>query len=266
MRKLTLVVAFLALTGILAGAVIAATISGTAHGDVLRGTAAADTIHGNAGNDTIYGNAGNDKLYGGAGNDKLYGGAGNDKLYGGAGNDYLVGGAGSDVISCGAGIDTVLKDANDRVGKDCEIVKGGALQKGVAKPGHYIGKTSQMEKVEFTVSSDGRYMPSGTWWYNLSCDPPDRISPNENFFVRDGAPLLLSVSGTAGGTSDNISDDPDFTTALVWAMTVTKNGTASGSFKVNQTRIQEGTTFTCWSSEQTWTAAWVDNNTAKIPH
>jgi Ca2+-binding RTX toxin-like protein len=257
MRKLTPLVALLTLTGILAGAVIAATISGTAGGDVLRGTAAADTIHGNAGNDTLYGNGGNDKLYGDAGN---------DKLYGGAGNDYLVGGAGSDVFSCGAGKDTVLKDANDRVGKDCEIVKGGALQKGVAKPGHYIGKTSQMEKVEFTVSSGGRYMPSGTWWFNLSCDPPDRISPNENFFVRNGTPILLSVGGTAGGASDDISDKPEITTALVWKITVTKNGTASGSFKVDQTRIQEGTTFTCWSSDQTWTATWVDNNFTPIPH
>ena len=255
MRKLTPLVALLTLTGILAGAVIAATISGTAKGDVLRGTAAADTIHGNAGNDTIYGNGGNDKLYGDAGNDKLYGGEGDDKLYGGPGNDYLVGGPGKDIISCGPGKDTVIKDSKDKVGKDCEIVKGGALQKGVAKPGHYIGKTSQMEKVEFTVSPDGRWVTSGTWWFNESCDPPDRISPNESWFIRKEAPFLLSVGGKTGeGHADDISPDPNITTAWTGDMTVTKDGTASGKFEIKQTRVQEGTTFTCWSSEQTWTA------------
>ena len=91
---------------LLAGAVSAKTITGTARNDVLRGTAAADT------------------LYGKGGADKLYGLAGNDRVVGGPGNDLLVGGAGADTLSCGPGRDTASADAKDRVGADCEVVRG----------------------------------------------------------------------------------------------------------------------------------------------
>jgi Ca2+-binding RTX toxin-like protein len=46
-----------------------------------------------------------------------------DRLDGGPGNDTIYGGPGADTLSCGPGRDTVVTDAQDRVAKDCEVVK-----------------------------------------------------------------------------------------------------------------------------------------------
>jgi lysophospholipase L1-like esterase len=80
-----------------AGVAWAGTINGTPRADALRGTPGAD---------------------------KLYGKAGNDRLFGYAGNDLLVGGAGADLLACGTGRDVAIADGKDRVGKDCEVVRG----------------------------------------------------------------------------------------------------------------------------------------------
>jgi hypothetical protein len=97
--------AFSALT-LAAGSVWAATINGTARNDTLRGGARADKISGKAGDD------------------KLYGAGGNDVLVGGAGSDILVGGVGADEIRCGPDRDTAIRDVQDKVAKDCEVVRG----------------------------------------------------------------------------------------------------------------------------------------------
>ena len=91
---------------------------------IATATVGAATITGTAGSDTLKGGAKADKLNGKGGNDKLYGAGGNDVLVGGAGNDLLVGGPGADTLSCGAGRDTARGDAKDKVGKDCEVVRG----------------------------------------------------------------------------------------------------------------------------------------------
>ena len=88
------------------------------------GTMWAAVIPGTGGNDTLRGTARADSLYGKGGNDRLLGLAGNDLLVGGPGNDRLTGGPGSDRLSCGRGRDTANADAKDRVGSDCESVKG----------------------------------------------------------------------------------------------------------------------------------------------
>src|SRR5439155_6316862 len=72
---------------------------------------------------SIVGTAGNDVLRGTAHADKLYGKAGNDSLYGLAGNDYLNGGPGADRLVCGPGKDIAVADTEDKVGKDCEVVR-----------------------------------------------------------------------------------------------------------------------------------------------
>jgi len=91
---------------------------------VFVGTIWAAVIPGTGGNDTLRGTARADSLYGKGGNDRLLGLAGNDLLVGGPGNDRLTGGPGSDRLSCGRGRDTAIADARDRVGSDCESVKG----------------------------------------------------------------------------------------------------------------------------------------------
>lgn len=99
------------------------------------GTAGPNVLRGGLGNDTLRGLGGNDRLYGGSGNDRLFGGAGNDRLEGHRGRDLLEGGPGNDTvvardkavdtIRCGAGRDLVTADRNDRVAKDCEVVRRG---------------------------------------------------------------------------------------------------------------------------------------------
>jgi RTX calcium-binding nonapeptide repeat (4 copies) len=85
---------------------------------------------------TVYAGDGNDRITGGVGGDDLWGGNGNDSLSSvpGYGGDIFYGEAGDDSINsrlnpladsvvCGGGVDTVVADALDRVGPDCENVQ-----------------------------------------------------------------------------------------------------------------------------------------------
>ena len=85
---------------------VAARIVGTPRNDVLRGTAKADHLDGRGGHD------------------RLFGLAGDDLLVGGPGNDLLTGGPGVDRLRCGPGWDVAVVAAGDRVGVDCEAVRG----------------------------------------------------------------------------------------------------------------------------------------------
>jgi Calx-beta domain/RTX calcium-binding nonapeptide repeat (4 copies) len=99
-RSIIFTFAAVALMGLLAMTALAATtgtINGTAKNDVLKGTAKADVLNGKAGN---------------------------DKLFGMAGNDTLIGGPGADTLDCGSGNDTAVFDAQDKLVKSCEILKG----------------------------------------------------------------------------------------------------------------------------------------------
>ena len=62
-----------------------------------------------------FGNAGNDRLEGGKGRDILDGGTGKDTILA---RDKAI-----DTIRCGAGKDIVTADRNDKVAKDCEVVR-----------------------------------------------------------------------------------------------------------------------------------------------
>jgi len=106
---------------------------------IVSASAVAANIGGTAKNDTLRGTTKADKLYGKAGNDKLYGLAGDDYLNGGGGNDLLVGGPGADTIVCGPGTDTAVADSADKIGADCENVKG------LAKPAVSVADASQAE-------------------------------------------------------------------------------------------------------------------------
>lgn len=99
-------------------------LTGGASADKLSGGAGADRLDGGSGNDTLSGGSGNDRVSGGGGNDKLSGGAGRDTLRGGAGRDRInAKGGGRDTIDCGPGRDTVTADRNDRVARNCEVVR-----------------------------------------------------------------------------------------------------------------------------------------------
>jgi Ca2+-binding RTX toxin-like protein len=98
----------------------------------IRGSAASETLRGGAGADVICALAGRDRIVAGARHDVVYGGQGDDVIDGGPGRDWLFGSAGadrilardgrSDVVDCGPGRDSVVADAVDTLGGDCERV------------------------------------------------------------------------------------------------------------------------------------------------
>lgn len=91
---------------------------------VVASTAGAATVTGTPRNDTLRGTAKGDKIDGRGGNDRLFGRAGNDLLLGGPGSDLLDGGPGNDTLRCGAGPDIAQASPGDRIGRDCETVRG----------------------------------------------------------------------------------------------------------------------------------------------
>ena len=110
-------------------------IAARAGDDCASGGAGADRVSGEGGRDRVSGNSGNDRLFGGAGRDRVIGGSGRDRLSAGGGRNRLSGGGGNDRIGarndqvdrirCGAGNDRVTADLNDRVARDCELVRRG---------------------------------------------------------------------------------------------------------------------------------------------
>jgi Ca2+-binding RTX toxin-like protein len=88
--------------------------------DFLSGGSGADELRGGPGPDVLRGDSGNDVLRGGAGVDTLAGGPGDDRLY--AWGDGRRGRSG-DTVDCGAGQDIAFVDRNDRVAKNCEVVR-----------------------------------------------------------------------------------------------------------------------------------------------
>jgi hypothetical protein len=144
----------------------------------------------------IVGSNGNDTLRGTPAADKLYGKKGNDTLYGVAGDDLLVPGLGRDTVYCGRGKDTVTADYQDRVSKDCEIVKRTIPRPPPSPPppprppppppppppavaGKYAGTTSQNEMVTFEVLAGGTSLKDFRLSdVNRSCQPPDLVSAN----------------------------------------------------------------------------------------
>ena len=118
-------------------------IDGENGNDLLTGIKGDDAVAGGGGDDRIDGAEGEDELFGQMGSDRVIGGDGDDLLSGYTGADRLSGGRGDDYIDaqsneressppvvdrieCGPGRDTVKANTYDRIGRDCEIVKGAA--------------------------------------------------------------------------------------------------------------------------------------------
>lgn len=92
--------------------------------DYLSGGSNDDRISGGRGRDSIRGESGDDLLFGGAGPDSIHTGPGTDKVSGGGGRDRINAANGSrNIIRCGSGRDRVRADRNDRVARDCEVVR-----------------------------------------------------------------------------------------------------------------------------------------------
>ncbi len=121
---------------------------------------------------------------------------------------------------------------------------------GLAKPGRYVGTTSQNEPISFEVSSDGRTITNLRFNRNASCQPAGWISLSGNWWMpnttigSDSRFSSIWSGGTSAGGNANSRIDGR----------VDSLGNASGSFTVNQTHPYNGTTFQCTSGNVLWTA------------
>jgi hypothetical protein len=218
---------------------------------VLRGTAKADVLRGLQGRDTIYGLRGNDTLYGGIGNDRLIGGAGED--------EYI----------CGAGIDRVIADRLDAVSDDCEIVTGLIPEEDPepeptpppppppptvtpVTPGAYKGATSIGNHLFFTVTGDRTVTHFRINDMRPTCTNGGYIYGPIDFgsyaipLASDGS-FTYAYNGTTtvGGTPAKISER--YTGRIQGAI-------AAGTAQVAIEWVNEGTTWSCSTELQTWTA------------
>ncbi len=227
----------------------------------------------------IVGTNGNDTLRGTPAADTLYGKRGNDTLYGAGGNDLLVPGLGRDTVYCGKGRDRVTADYQDRVSKDCEVVKRTIPLPPPSPPppppppprpppppppppppavaGLYAGTTSQNEKVTFDVLSGGTSLKDFKLSdVNLSCQPPDLVSVNVPGTTLAKEPVTIKPDGTfvIDFSQSGVIEGTSFTQTV--KVTGSFSGTtASGKFEENLSVDLGSIVISCTAPNVTWTAA-----------
>jgi len=239
---------------------------------IVTATVGAATISGTAGNDTLKGGAKADKLNGKGGNDKLFGGAGNDTLNGGAGNDLLVGGPGADKLSCGAGQDVARADAQDKVGADCETVKGLPAATPPTPPvppppppppavtpvtaGSYKGATQNGNFVFFTVSSSRTLTAFRVNDLPDPCAEGGELTGGEDF-GDSTFPIGNDGAFAAQGTYDRPSSQEDG--VAHWDGRISGHfdsaTSSSGTLLMNYVYSYKGELLHCSSGDIRWSAA-----------
>ena len=235
---------------------------------VVAGTGAAATINGTAANDTLRGSASGDKLTGKGGNDKLYGLAGDDALTGGPGNDMLVGGPGADRLACGPGRDRARGDADDKIGKDCEVVTGVRSPTPPPPPpppppptppppppppppaqaiaGKYCGFTNSGGGICFDIGHNGsaNVFTKARFEQTTDCSPDGRFRLTITFGGQ--VPLTSDLRFTYAVASGDLAGSRI-------DGSVDTQGNAKGSLLMKASIDHEGTRYACESSTD-WTA------------
>lgn len=211
-----------------AGAPLAATIVGTRGDDTLRGTPRADRLEGRAGND------------------RLFGRAGNDVLLGGRGNDVLVGGPGADRLACGPGRDVAHADARDRVGRDCETVRGLGPPPPPTTPGTYCGVTSQGMSICLDVgpgTAGIQAVSSIRLAVQTSCEP-------SRYLAYDYA---LTTQAAVPANRRFVSDVafPGLAATVAGAFASSRTS-ATGTLRVQVVDVREGVEYRCDSGTVSW--------------
>jgi Ca2+-binding RTX toxin-like protein len=237
---------------------------------ILVGSALAVNVVGTAKNDTLRGTAKADRLVGQAGDDKLYGLGGKDVLKGGPGNDLVVGGPGADALSCGSGQDMARGDAQDKVAKDCEIVRGVPAPEPPAPPplppppapppaapvtpGSYQGLLDG-NYIFFDVRPDRTIANFRSNYIQENCDQGGYVYGTVNWgptaypISADGS---FSFSARGEGTID------DAPATFIDEVTGRFDGTAvTGTYTGSSEFDYDGTHFKCTSGARTWTASLV---------
>jgi hypothetical protein len=126
-----------------------------------------------------------------------------------------------------------------------------------AESGHYKGSTSQLTNWEFNVT-----VANGVFYFadlvtgqiNQSCTPPANIFGNELDFRGYGVPIRSDSSFAVDDTYSSFVGSEAATSHLT--ITGHFNGSiAAGSFQLDTTFADAGTTYRCTSNQQSWTAA-----------
>ncbi len=188
-RTFRIAVPAVAILVLAVGSVWAATITGTPRNDTLRGGARAD------------------KLYGKGGNDKLIGAAGNDILVGGPGNDVLVGGVGADTLLCGPGRDTATRDVQDKVLRDCEVVRGPQPSPPPPSPPPLPTGAKVVATIPLGGNAGKSIVTDGSVWVRLNGDIVVRIDVATN-------QVVARIRVGPGGGDSGIAVGEEF----VWAV------------------------------------------------
>jgi hypothetical protein len=226
-------------------------IVGTSGPDVLRGTARADRISARGGNDRVYGLAGNDILSGGPGRDVVSGGAGADRL--------LLRDGEADSARCGPGLDTATVDLVDTVAADCERVREPATgpitpPPRPVVPGHYGGRTSQGETIEFELSAARAVSRIAISAVRLACTPSGETL---------GWPLDLGDASFPVDRNGELAADESRDATLAGAPATVRfllrgsfqSGLAGGTLSVEVTSTGAGAALACRAVDVTWNAA-----------
>ena len=122
-----------------------------------------------------------------------------------------------------------------------------------ATPGHYKGTTSQNEVIEFDVSADGTHVVGLlTGQINEGCTPPAHLFGGN---LHDGN-ATIAADGTFKFDFDytsNVGGDPSkghFTLTGKFS-----GGSWTGTLEDKVSFTHEGTSYSCGSGSQTWTAS-----------
>jgi hypothetical protein len=122
-----------------------------------------------------------------------------------------------------------------------------------AQPGHYRGTTSQNEKFEFDVTSDGRGVTNVvTGQINEGCNGGVTLSGFAGTWVTD----ILPIDASGGFASDAPYITTVSSSAATGRFTLTGhlNGAVGvGNFQKTTNFSANGTAYTCGSGLQTWT-------------
>lgn len=124
-----------------------------------------------------------------------------------------------------------------------------------AVPGHYSGTTADNELWAFDIGADGLSLTNlQTGQINESCNPSDitlsggNLSfPGPFLVASDGS---FTINATVGGT---ISGNP--VTGTVTITGKASGGTASGTYREDDSFTYNDTAYSCTTGDQTWTAS-----------
>ena len=124
-----------------------------------------------------------------------------------------------------------------------------------AQPGHYHGTTSQLEVIDFDVTSTGTTVTNiSTGQINEGCTPPGSLGGGN--YKSGGAFIPISADGTFKIDFDyrsTVGDSPatgHFT--LIGRLT---GATATGTLEDKTSFTYNGVAYSCGSGQQTWTAS-----------